>query len=299
MISTKKTVEYLTLALTIFCLLGFNFQTSAIEMINVDPEEYYIFNDVFVNGSIFEWTIRNVQFNSEIDEITFSNNDILTVELAIDIDKDSCEFLTTASPLVFFPQTLYYADMSINGEDVEGDTWELFLRGYDSFCCGLTSYQFVFDLSNPISISLPEPWFFYPLEFVNGSTTISYFDLFYDYMSQKADQMSKATVTKSEDEKFLDIEFSQSTENPDYKRTSKQILSLNMEIGIVGFYSVDYNYTDKLNNTKSESFTYELFSEKYGSAVYKTGLDPLSFILITATSIFCITYLLKRRKNNN
>ncbi len=291
----KKTLNALFILLCLIFLLLFTPKISKSDIFTTLPDYDYNFNEDYLNESVYEWKIQNVNLQNFTDEFTIANDDILEVKL--NRDMNNYTFYPLSVPITYYILGWYFI-ISINGEDFENQ-WYYLIYGCSKYY-SISSYYVFFDFWNPTSLNLLEPIFFYPLEFINNSISTPYFDLLYDTLSRKAIELenmnSNIDITISKGETYFEIEFSITENKADYVISSDQLLSINMEEGILGFYSVDYEYTDKLNDSDSHSFSYEVYSENYGSSAYRTEMTFIDFILITLFGGLCITWILKKRK---
>lgn len=289
----KNKIKKITLLLCLTYVLSFNSQISNINVYGSffgRSGDFFNFNKELANGSVFEWKIQNVEKSGSYEEIQLNNNDVLTVELgSIDESIIGADY----ELLTFLVYLNFSYGILLNGKSL----WENQTQHLDSYLyCGRMYspmfYQYAFGLSNPISLNIYEPIYFYPLEYINGSETISYFDKFYDTLHDIAPQ----NVIRSENGKYIEIVRLEHVIKQDYETTEENKLSINTEIGIMAFYRYSYEYLDKLNSSNSEYFSYEIFSKDYGPKEYRTIPVDIGPIILSLGSLACITYFFKKKK---
>ncbi len=292
MIFERRTVNQIVIFLLIIFLLQLNSQAYAMYSLNNATRVSYNFNNIFVKDSVFEWKIQNVEFNSSIDELPINNNDILSVKLLVDLSNYN--FSGIYENLIYYTHSYDTYEILINGEPITNELY-LYLLQCDNYDC-LTSYQIFFGLKIPLTLNDFEPHLFYPLECVNNSITIPYFENFYNILTQKSEQMENVEITKKKKDKFLEIGFSQYKNDTYYEITSVQLISINIEVGILGFYRINYCCVDKQNTSRFHQFSYEIISNKFGYRAFRAGIEPVDFILISSFSVLCMLYYLKKNK---
>ena len=79
-------MKYLSTILISLFLLSCSLQKSSVLVNSTAPGDYYNFHSSFVNGTVFEWTIQNVESNISTYEFPLKNNDVLSVELEMDMN---------------------------------------------------------------------------------------------------------------------------------------------------------------------------------------------------------------------
>ena len=278
----KTSVKCISVFLCIFCIILFISQSYANHTFNnYATELFFNYNPDFANGSVYEWRIHNVKASNP-EEMPFNNSDILSMEIVVDFQE--CNFTSGPYGTLHHISPRPYKAL-INGEELSSDQNDWL------FYSMIPRYQYIFGLRDPFSLNIYDPIYFYPLEYVNGSDTMPYFDLFYDALYQIASGLETWDVTKSKNGKYIEIKESYSKTQSDSEYSRESVLSINTEVGILSSYKYDYEDIDKLNSSNSEYLSFEI-----SSRTYRAGYESLELILLSSISIICMTYLWKRRK---
>ena len=257
-------------------------------------EDFLKYNEIISEGSVFEWKIQNVQKSTDYDFINLNNNDILTIEVmnlfngSMEFDYDSLIFLPTSEPRYI---------LSLNNQVANESTQVPFLLSSGITFSSPDFYQLLFDFKIYYDVNVYEPIYFYPLVYINGSDTISYFDKFYNVLSEKANQIDYTSVKMSSDKKYIEIKYYREFIQLENKITNDIRLVINTEIGILGFFRYFYENINLEDETKNDHLSYEIISEAYGPKKYRTGDSYWNFIIIASTTIICLTNLSKKKRN--
>jgi len=279
------------LILLIFFSFQDNFDYALADLAEGPIKDFFSFSNIVYKGATFEWQIRNVQTSGYWDNDKLHDGDSLTIEI-VNLLNGSVTY--DFEEILYLPDEYPYYNILLNNQELDDFQQYLLIMGESTYSPYF--YKYVFQLVNSLELNVYEPTFIFPLEFINGSETISYFDKFYEVLSQAADEVESAEVTKKENGKYIEIVNKREQIYDNSEKVSENRLSINTKVGVLGFYSCYYKYTDKLNDTNSNLLSYEIYSEEYSAREYRVGYSYLSFLLISVLVLSCMIYFTKRRK---
>ncbi|MCE7742243.1 MAG: hypothetical protein GOP50_07260 [Candidatus Heimdallarchaeota archaeon] len=293
--STKKlnSISILSCLILMLAIMNSNssgFNTNALIVLD------YEFNSDFTVNSTYEWVIQKAEYTSFPYDFPFSKGDIVSVTLPRSMTDYT--YHGEYSPITFYYN---YSDYRVlyNGEDtMEG--YEFVIQSGLS-CYGASSYQVFFEMNDPWNLNRLEPILFYPLNYINDSIIVPYFDMLYNHLSAKAIEIENSqgddvSISITKDSTYLQIEFTQLEEESNYDLISKQIISINIIEGLLGFYRLEFEYTDHVDSAENIKFNVEMFSESFGPSVYHIGHNSIEIIVVSMLGIVCMVCYRKKKR---